>query len=149
MTTEIRVASLHVYPVKSCRGTNLTQANLNKWGIVDDRAWLLVTPAGLAMTQREFPSMALIVPRIDEDGALSLSAPGVEPVIVPRNYDGASKAVRVWSDDCVAVDQGEEAAQWFSRVLGRDCRLVLMNENFLRPVDPEFATNGQQELSQS
>ena len=120
------------------------QASLDKYGIVNDRAWLLVTHSGLAMTQREFPAMALIVPKVDEAGALSLTAPGIVPIMLPRTINGASIKVRVWSDECVAVDQGEDAAQWLSRAIGKDCRLVVMDENFDRPVDPEYATNAQQ-----
>lgn len=43
----------------------------------------------------------------------------------------------MWDDQCLAVDQGDAAAEWFSTFLDRKCRLVMMEPDFVRRVDPK------------
>ena len=76
------IASLFVYPVKSCRGIELATARMTERGIAHDREWLIVDDAGRFITQREVPRLALIVPVL-LDGALQLSAPGLSIAILP------------------------------------------------------------------
>ena len=47
--------------------------------------------------------------------------------------------VEVWGDPCVGVDQGGDAADWFSTYLGTSCRLLYFKPDFVRPVDPDYA----------
>ena len=58
------ITSLHIYPIKSCAGWTLDSATLGHAGLVSDgigdREWMIVTPAGDFLTQREHPRMALI-----------------------------------------------------------------------------------------
>ncbi|HVE53730.1 MAG TPA: MOSC N-terminal beta barrel domain-containing protein, partial [Ramlibacter sp.] len=55
-----RIARLFVYPVKSCAGVELMQAELTEAGLDLDRAWMVVDEAGEFVTQRELPRMALV-----------------------------------------------------------------------------------------
>ncbi len=71
----LTIASLHVYPVKSCRGIALAQAELTPRGLRHDREWMVVTPEGRFLTQRELPRLALIAPDI-AGNELRLQAPG-------------------------------------------------------------------------
>ena len=56
----ITIASLFVYPVKSCRGIALLQARLTPRGLQYDREWMVVSRDGRFLTQREAPRLALV-----------------------------------------------------------------------------------------
>jgi uncharacterized protein YcbX len=115
--------SLHVYPLKSARGIEVARALLSPAGLDHDREWLLVTPDGHFMTQREFPRLALL--RTELRGpALCIAAPGMPALSLDAAAAGSPRRVRIWNDDCDAIDAGEAAADWASRAVGTPCRLV-------------------------
>ncbi|GJX48888.1 mitochondrial amidoxime reducing component 2-like protein [Tanacetum coccineum] len=54
----------------------------------------------------------------------------------PQTCDGVS----VWEWSGSALDEGQEASEWFTRYLGKPSRLVRFNqESEIRPVDPDYA----------
>ena len=57
---DVTLESIHVYPVKSCAGSAPREAVLTETGLDLDRQWLVVDPAGVFVTQRELPRMALV-----------------------------------------------------------------------------------------
>jgi uncharacterized protein YcbX len=115
--------SLHVYPLKSARGIDLARAQLAPTGLAGDRRWMLVDPDGRFLTQREHPRLA-VLRALPRDGALELAAPDLPPCAVSTSAPGPSRHVRIWNDDCEAIDAGDTAAAWTSRALGVPCRLV-------------------------
>ncbi len=119
----VRIAALHCYPVKSARGIELDQARLTAAGLADDRRWMLVTPAGRFLTQRELPRLALLTPSLSAD-VLLLSAPHQSPIAIALAPGGRRTRVTVWRDQCQAFDEGDEVAAWLQAWLGRECRLV-------------------------
>lgn len=135
------IASLFVYPVKSCRGIALSTARLTERGIAHDREWLIVDEGGHFITQRDVPRLALIVPALS-DKALVLAAPGLAPLIVPLDHDGARGDVTVWRDTLPAIDQGDRAAQSLSGWIGRPVRLVRFDPAARRYCNPDFAGPG-------
>ncbi len=70
------IEQLWVYPVKSCAGVALTEAELTETGLLYDRAWMVVDSGGEFVSQRELPRMALIQPSF-KMGQLMLRAPGM------------------------------------------------------------------------
>jgi hypothetical protein len=133
----ITLASLHVYPVKSCRGVEVREARLTAAGLEHDREWLVVTPQGRFVTQREEPRLALVVAAL-VDGALLLSSAGAGVVAVPLDLRGRELEATVWRDRCAAFDQGDEAARWLSGLLGRPLRLVRFDHTRPRLSDPAW-----------
>ena len=121
--TTVSVASLHVYPIKSCGGIALTEALLIETGIEFDRAWMVVDPTGLFVTQRELPRMALIQPTL-KTSDMVLRAPGMLALHVALDRVEEKVIATVWSDEVAAYDMGDLCAQWFSDFLGRPLRLV-------------------------
>ncbi len=125
------LTELNLYPIKSCAGIPLRQATLTKAGLMSehiyDREWMVVDAQGRFMTQREFPKMALIVPRIKAD-TLELRAPGMlrleVPLGLPDSENESVVDVQVWDDTVKAYDCDETTAAWFSNFLGTSCRLV-------------------------
>jgi uncharacterized protein YcbX len=131
------IESLHVYPVKSCRGLRLTQAQLTATGLAYDREWMVVSADGRFLTQREVPRLAQVGTAIDEE-RLSLGANGAGSVDVALNCRGRAMQVTVWRDRCAAWDQGDAPARWLSEFLGRPVRLVRFDESVPRRSDPRY-----------
>lgn len=123
MTSNAHIAALHYYPLKSARGIELERASLTRAGFEDDRRWMLVTPAGRFITQREMPRLALLCPSMSRT-ALQLSAPQLPPICIPLARQGLRRSVTVWRDHCEAIDEGDEVAEWLRLLLDCDCRLV-------------------------
>ena len=90
----LRIASLHIYPVKACAGVDLEVMNLDERGPTGDRRYMIVDPEGRFVTQRESPAMALIQPSLLPAG-LRMEAPGRAPLTVQPGED--RRPVRVWS----------------------------------------------------
>jgi uncharacterized protein YcbX len=133
----VSLAGLFVYPVKSCRGIGLAAAVLTDAGLEHDREWMIVTPDGRFVTQREEPRLALISTRLEPD-ALWLSAPNAEPLEVPFRRAGTSTEVIVWRDHCRAHDEGAAAARWLEDLLSRPLRLVRFDAAHRRQSDAAF-----------
>lgn len=142
----IKISALHYYPVKSCAGTTLSEVQIDSRGIVNDRSWMIITPEGVQLTQRDCASMALIKPEAQGDDVLGFSAPGMKDIIVEPLLEGPSREAVVWSNKCQAVDQGDEIALWLSKYLGRPSRLVRMQKDFVRPVDPNYAHSAEDQV---
>ncbi len=132
------VSALNVYPVKSCAGIALNEAQLDARGIRFDRNWMFVNSEGKLLTQRDDSRLALIRTRLTQN-ALVLSAPKVPEQEVLFSQTGETRAVTVWRSDCLAIDQGNQVAEWISQYLGAPTRLVRIAENFVRKLNPEFS----------
>ena len=128
----LRVASLHIYPVKACAGVDLPVMELDDRGPIHDRRFMIVDESGRFITQREAPRMALIRPSIRSTGLL-LETAGVAPLQVDSG--AARRHVQVWSSELEAIDVGDAAAQWLSVLLDRSVRLVSMAPDVRRPID--------------
>ena len=135
----LTVSALHIYPIKSCRGLDLTAVRLDRLGPLYDRRFMLVDEAGRFLTQRELPRMALIAPRLGPT-ALQVSAPEMPMLKVAMSQPGAKRiAIQIWQQQGEAEDAGEHASSWFSQFLERRCRLVRLPADSGRPVDPAYA----------
>jgi uncharacterized protein YcbX len=144
----IEVASLHFYPIKSCRGFAVERALVTRRGLEHDRLLMVVDEQGTFVTQRELPRMALIEPHLlpSEDGEhLTLRAPQMTPLDLTITQAGPRRRVTVWRSRCQAIDQGDVAADWLSTFLGAGVRLVRIADDFRRTVSPDYAINPDDE----
>jgi uncharacterized protein YcbX len=133
-----RIASLHVYPVKSCRGIDVDSVLMTATGPEWDRRWMIVTEAGRFITQRSHPRLATIAVAI-EGRVLRLSTAGRAPLEVVVDHAGASGPVTIWSDDCLGIDAGAGAAAWLSAALGEPLRLVRQDPARPRHAKAQYA----------
>lgn len=137
------VTELVIYPIKSCAGISLPEAEFSISGLqangVHDREWMLVTRDGLFLTQREYPRMALVTPRIDGD-AVEVTAPGMPPLRLPLAHDPAANnvTVQIWDHSVDAADCGDAAASWFADAIGGPCRLVRFRPDVHRPTSTKW-----------
>jgi len=142
----IRVKNLYVYPIKSCVGVPVKSITLDKFGIVNDRRWMLVHNNRF-MTQRTHPEMSQIVPEFSLDGKTLIikSSKMSNDLHVPMEHDESDKSkhvkVTVWSDQVDSIDCGEQAHQWFSEFFGKDVRLVAMADDYKRRMKSYYFDN--------
>lgn len=125
------IARLFVYPVKSCAGIEVQEAQLTETGLDLDRAWMVVDAEGMFLTQRALPRMALIRPQLKSD-EMVLRAPGMLALHVAIDAVEGPATVTVWRDTVPAWDMGAVAAQWFTDFLGQPCRLVRFDPEYRR-----------------
>ncbi|NRA38696.1 MAG: MOSC domain-containing protein [Planctomycetes bacterium] len=130
----ITVQSLHVYPVKSCRGIDVDRTSLNQWGMLHDRAWVLSDPDGIMITQRTKPVLSQIYTGIDS-GTLILSAPGHDDFCIAIDHIGNAAEVDVWTNICHGIDQGDAVASWIKMVSNIDARLLRIDPAYFREVE--------------
>ena len=147
------IEQLWVYPVKSCAGIQLKEAELTDTGLLYDRAWMVVDSSGEFVSQRELPRMALIQPSF-KLGQLMLRAPGMLALHLALDAAEGPAKVRVWDDEVMACDMGDLAAQWFSDFLGPEAPADLKRLRLAR-FDPEVKrrcdaawTGGREALTQ-
>ncbi len=137
----ITLSNLIYYPIKACRGFEVPAWEVERMGLRDDRRMMLVTPEGEFLTQREYPKLALVTPTLDGN-RLTLSAPNFDSLRLNVQRSGLTVPVDIWKSQGVqAVDQGEEAAQWFSDWLDAPVRLVHIADGYIRKVSADHAVH--------
>jgi uncharacterized protein YcbX len=135
------LSNLTYYPIKACRGFDIPESLVERMGLADDRRMMVVTPEGEFLTQREYAKLALITPTLKND-SVTLSAPNFDSIRFAIQKSGTPTSVNIWKSKGVsAIDQGDESAQWLSDWLGVSVRLVHVDENFKRNLNPEFAVS--------
>lgn len=139
----LTVSGLFVYPVKSCRGIPLREADVGRMGIRHDRQWMVIDEHGMFVAQRSeaglgvgVRTMCLVGTAIDGD-QLVLTAPDMPPLSLPTaGVPGVQHAVQVWKSHTAGMDQGDEAAAWFTEYFSRErpgrYRLVRMPDDGVR-----------------
>ena len=123
----VRLTELNVYPLKSGGGTALREAELLPTGLPHDREFMLVGPEGRFLSQRDLARMAVLRPVFDGEVLtvdVADQAAAVTPLSLKPVDDGPVRDVYVHRFECQGVDQGDEAAAWFSALLDTECRLV-------------------------
>ncbi|MET9574681.1 MOSC domain-containing protein [Streptomyces massasporeus] len=120
-----RVVELSYYPVKGCAGTSVREALLTPAGLAHDRSFMVVSEEGVYRTQRRDPLLAVIRPLVSPDGdRLTLTAPEAEPLHLRVDTSGTRQKVDLFGTAYQGIDQGDEAADWLSGLLGVPSRLV-------------------------
>jgi uncharacterized protein len=137
----LSITSIRRYPVKSCRGQDLTEAVVEPWGLAGDRRWMIVDADGSPLTARERPQLVLVTPSFDGT-VMTLTAPGAPVLTVKVPADGDLVPVDVWRYPLLAAFAGQEAAAWLTGVAGEPVRLVYLDDPTRRQVDPDYGQDG-------
>lgn len=146
------VSQLFIYPLKSCRGIELQQTRVNIQGLYWDREMMLVSGSGKFITQRQFPQLAKVKVEIAAQNiVLRISDGTLPPLVFTPNLTGTNIEVEIWRDRQIAVDQGDEVAQWFHQLLNLDsskvCRLVRQSPNDVRLLNPRYSSAKENSIS--
>lgn len=135
----MRIASMHVYPVKSMRGLAVERTVLTPSGLLGDRRFMVVDPSGQFITQRECPALAQ-VQVLPQAGYLMMRRADDELLVAIPS--GPRMKVAVWRsivDAAVAADSvNEKLSAW----LGRDAKLVFADAAAERSTNPDWAGEG-------
>ena len=143
------LSDLYIYPIKSLGGISVPEAIVDEKGFRYDRRFMLVTPSGTFMTQRNNHHMALIevaIERSGESGSIlrvwHRTRPDnvfSMPLTISPDAPNETIPVSIWdSENVPAVLVSPEADRWFSDALDKPCRLVFMPDSTRRTVDPAY-----------
>ncbi|XP_074268944.1 uncharacterized protein LOC141592238 [Silene latifolia] len=147
-----KVKSIVIYPIKSCRGISVLQAPVTSTGFRWDRQWVIVNEKGRMYTQRVAPNLALVEIELPNEAFaegwepssnsfMVIRAPGMDllkvSLVKPR---AIIDDVSVWEWSGSALDEGDEAAEWFSNYIGKTSRLVRFDTvSQTRSTNPDYA----------
>lgn len=126
----MRVASLHVYPVKGMRAVAREKAGVTARGLDHDRRWLVTDENDRFITQRECAALARLSAAATEGGLRIENGEDSVEIGVPVAEE--RREVKIWNDDVGALFAGDEAARWLSDALGRRARLYHMDDGAVR-----------------
>ena len=141
--SQLTLSEIFIYPIKSLGGISLHKASVLPKGLQHDRRWMLIDNGGVAMTQRDYPEMALFKVSLRE-ADISVDYAKGEKVLSSTGFnisDATSNMgirANVWGDLVEVVEIHPQVSKWFSHHLGTTCRLVAFPENNPRPVDPRY-----------
>lgn len=135
-----RVAALFRYPLKSAAGVSCRQVELDRFGVCDDRRWMMIDPEGAPVTQREAPRLALLRAHNSPEGLHLEWGDGEARTTVERPGRAAPRVrVTIWGD-ALRLPMADEAANaWLATQLGLEARLAWMPDDVDRPVNPRYA----------
>ncbi|KAJ3061656.1 hypothetical protein HDU98_002419 [Podochytrium sp. JEL0797] len=144
-TRGVVVRKLLIHPIKSCKGVSVQSAALGPYGFEMDRIWMIVDAEGKFVTQREQPRLAVVSvellakgTRYEEGGEMRVSAEGMTRSLVVE-FKSAKQlaalpkvATDVWGSAVGGLDEGNDAADWFSEFLGTKARLIVKDPESVR-----------------
>jgi uncharacterized protein YcbX len=140
--SRLTLSEIWIYPIKSLGGISLTQARVMKKGLQFDRRWMLVDDAGVFLTQRVHPIMALFKTSIDGTHLTIRFKEHTLQLPLAPTYDPSPLTVTIWDDSVTAYEVSAETSAWFSHHLGMSCRLVYFPEENPRQVDLKYSPEG-------
>lgn len=135
MSPRITITSLHIYPIKSGKVIDCSEARIGPRGLQHDRHWMLIDAEGRFLTQRTHPQLAQLEATIDAEG-LRLKHPRCGKLALPLPSDFPSptaqiKNVAIWRRTHSALDAADEAARYCTQLIGSPARLVsAIDQNF-------------------
>ena len=132
----LNVKSLHIYPIKSTAGIEVSSATVEELGLSFDRRFVLSDTSGQFITGRTEPTLALVKTTLITDG-ITLSAPNMPNItLYYQEFTNDYQKVSVWGDDIAGQLCSIKANTWFSEYLQRPCALLFFGENSHREKKP-------------
>lgn len=129
-----RVRRLGVHPVKSLRGRHVAAWRFDARGPLLDRRWMLIDESRRFVSLREVPRLARCVVAWDDDEVLATATvpdrisfdwDGDRLDVAPSSPDSSNAdTATLWGSERVVLDEGDAAADWFTKRLERPVRLV-------------------------
>lgn len=137
-----RLTALYRYPLKSAAAQACDAIEVTPRGLSHDRRWMVVDMSGRALTGREIGRLVLLRAHADGD-VLVLDASGTSIRAIPQ-HAAPRLRVTVWGSavDAIAADASADA--WIGRLLDRPARLAFMDAGAQRPIDPAYASAGDE-----
>ncbi len=148
----MNLISLFIYPIKSCRGIEKQQAQVTPKGFAWDREFMWVDSQGKFISQREYPELTQIQVQITEDViSLAMANSTIAPLSWQLDLQGNQIPVNVWRSHTIAIDQGDEVAQWLHQALAlkpeQNFRLVRQSPQHIRAINPQYTKSDNEPVS--
>lgn len=138
----VMLKDIYIYPIKSCGGMRVSRWPLTLSGLLYDRMWALVDNNNTIITQKKYPSLALLKISIDLENKLlnvSYNKPNnddslnmnTQTISIPINdgdnnlNNSNSTAVKVCGRRCDGFISCVHSNQWFSDYLGIISNIII------------------------
>jgi uncharacterized protein len=128
----MKLTAIHVYPVKSMAGQSVPDAEVEPWGLREDRRWAVLEPDGSRLSAREEHRMLGLTATPTRSGIELRSRDG-QRLDVAAPLDGALVPTSVSRLESVRL-AADEAHDWLSRALERPVRLAWLDDPRRRSV---------------
>lgn len=139
------IQDLYLYPIKSLGGISVQEAQVEERGFTHDRRWMLVDEQGDFVSQRLYPELALF--GVSLEGEMMHVYSKKDPLQRMRfgldEAAGPELQVSIWSDRVRAKVVSENVNRWFSSMVSKELRLVVMPSTTSRKVDPRYAVHSE------
>ncbi|OJF12830.1 hypothetical protein EDD30_3539 [Couchioplanes caeruleus] len=132
-----RLDRILTYPVKAARGSALSAAAVEPWGLAGDRRWAIVDDQHRLLGVVGCPAIMTITPHVQADGGLVLAAPARSPVRVPPLGPNASRIEAGSEGLDVAVVTDPAVDDWLADTLGRPAKVVWQDDPSRKPMVAE------------
>lgn len=128
-------------------GVSLPHAEITPRGFAYDREWMLTTPDGTFLTQRQHPTLALIQPELTTTHLILHAPPtlGMQPLHVPLQHKETTLLqATVWESTVLLSSEGKQAQEWLQYVLGVPCMLCRISSQYSREIGEKYQRNHDQ-----
>jgi uncharacterized protein len=142
-SSSLCLSEIWIYPIKSLGGIRLQASRVLKKGLAFDRRFMLVDVNNVAMTQRQYPEMALFKTSIIDDVIrINYKHETVEIPLSPTDRTRETLA-KVWDDSVNVYEPDASLSSWFTQKLRVPCRLLFFPEENSRAVDKTFLARNE------
>ncbi|ESO86189.1 hypothetical protein LOTGIDRAFT_235545 [Lottia gigantea] len=126
------LTNIFLYPIKSCGAFEVSEWEITSKGLLYDRHWMIVSEAGVTISQKREPRLCLIKPFIDlHNNSIYLQYPEMPELCLSldcnqgNSFTGEICTNKVCGDKVEMYDFGDEAGDWISLAINRSgCRLL-------------------------
>lgn len=141
----MEITKIIIYPIKSLGGVEVQESEIDLFGLKYDRRWMIVTPNGKALTQRENHELsqfevAIVNDKIKVTHKQDFSFQVNLPLSITN---GIESEVAIWNDNCIALEATGSINQLFTQKIGQDVKLVYLPEQNGRIIDTKYAHKGE------
>jgi uncharacterized protein len=136
-----KVTALFIFPIKSCAGIPMSSVQINEFGILFDREWVLLTPDNAIVTQRQDPRLLKLRPSLNFRGSTLIS---IDLQFENHKFSFEPRKIgEITRFECMSVmaegmDEGEEVANFLRKVFSSDYRMVRVAKHRQMNQLPEF-----------
>ena len=130
----ISLSRLFIHPVKSMRGTAVSQSLVRPAGLSWDRLFMLTDPDGTFITARRYPEMVLFTPLMVTEGLFLQATDGSQALVRFDEFSTTGETTEVWGSHFEAFIAPESINQWLSTFFPHPVQLRWTGETPTRRV---------------
>ena len=137
------LTQIYRYPFKSAAAEALDEAVVEPLSLAGDRRWMAVDAHGRFISGREHGRMWLVRATLD-GAAIHLHSDGMPMLrVYPSDLDDRMD-VTLWKDRLSVRTGSHSADAWMSEFLGQPVRVVHLDQQTHRAIDPIYAQPGDE-----